>query len=147
MLVAGDDGETGDAVFAHCAEDLVVLAVETAVDETVTLARPLASQLRRQVLHVRAPGERAERMTPDLPGRLAGAQLVDEPGTLLPAEVRLARGVDLRVRDVLVAEAQRRRRLAAVVGAAVIEDARGIVVGEQRELVRRERAEVDVRGL
>src|SRR4051812_35369442 len=137
MLVTRDDREAGDPMFAHRLEDLGVLAVITAVDEAIALAGPFR-QPARQVPQVGAPRERAEAVAPDFPWRLALAELIDEPCALLAAEVGLARIVFLRVRDVLVAEAQRRGRLAAVVGAAVVDHAGGVLVDELREGVRGE---------
>jgi hypothetical protein len=83
MLVAGHHCEPGDSLLAQHVVDLRVLGVVATVRHREAGARPLRPYSIGQVGEIRAPRERAERVSPDLPRRLARAQAVDEPRALL----------------------------------------------------------------
>src|SRR5882672_10198127 len=75
-------------------------------------------------------------MAPDFPRCAAGLELVDEPGALFGAEIGLRRRILARIRQVLVAEAQRRGWFAIAISTAGIDDARCVLVAQHRKGVR-----------
>src|SRR5262249_12902566 len=89
--VPPNDGEAGDLRIAHEVVDLLPVGVGRSVVVTAELrigvrGPRLLDHSGGEVLRVRAPVERAERIAPDLPRRRRFAQLVLEPGLLVGAE-------------------------------------------------------------
>src|SRR5206468_3144260 len=126
VAVARDDRKAGDFRVADKVVDLATLhpgaaiIVGTGIDET---RRPrLGEQASGEVLRVDALVERALGIAPDLPRRGRALQLILEPRLLLCAEDRLRRRILLRVRDARLPEREFGGRIAAIEGAAPVED-------------------------
>src|SRR5581483_12064061 len=115
--------------------DLAALGKRRADVAAAEISEPPAGPSRRDdvfgdILRIGAHIERCRRAAPDLPRRVRRAQLVEEPRLLFGAENRLRRIVLANVRDLLIAEPDGRRRLAAVVVAPAVEDLEHVFRGE-----------------
>ena len=126
VAVARDDRKAGDFRVADKVVDLATLhpgaaiIVRAGIDET---RRPrLGEQASGEVLRVDALVERPLRIAPDLPRRGRALQLILEPRLLLGAEDGLRRRILLRVRDARLPEREFGGRIAAIEGAAPVED-------------------------
>src|SRR6185436_12241242 len=137
VTIARDDRESRDPRVSHRVEDFVAFgdlrAPVAATEGGVTRAAP-GRRSGREVLWVRSRRECRQRTAPDLPGGARGLQLREEPLLLFRAEHRGGRLVAARVVDVLSAEPDRSRWVAAVVGPASIEDLEGFFRDEVGKL-------------
>src|SRR5262245_62914670 len=99
MTIAGNDRESRDARVPNRVEALAsfgdqlapVAAAKTGKARTAPRGRS-----GRQILRVRARGERRKRVAPDLPRRARGLQLGEEPCLLFLPEHRRGRLVSAR---------------------------------------------------
>src|SRR5437867_892197 len=125
MTVADDRCDAGYSLPLDEAQNLaafVAIAGPVVIGKLrVARARPAWPNLWRQILKVDAPIEHTDRVRPELPHRGRRTQPIEEPCLLRGAEHRLRCRVDAWVGNVRVAEANGRRRMAAVVRAARVE--------------------------
>src|SRR5689334_20142854 len=126
VSVSRNDCETSDLGFAHEVVDFPALGVSGSVVVTAELSKGvcgprLFEHSSGEILRVRAPVERAERIAPDFPGRRRFAQLVLEPGLLVDAEDGPRWRLLARIRNAHIAEVEFVWRLRAVEGASRIE--------------------------
>src|ERR1043165_4661269 len=124
--VSRNDREAGDLRFAHVVVNFLSLGVGRSVVVTaelrISICGPrLLDHSGWEVLRVRAPVERAERIAPDFPRRSRFAQLVLEPGLLVGAEDGARWRLLSRIRNAHIAEVELGGRPPAVEGASRVE--------------------------
>src|SRR6185369_8506098 len=126
VAVARDDRKAGDFRVADKVVDLAALhpgaaiIVGAGIDEA---GRPwLGQQASGEILRVDALVDRSLGIAPDLPRRGRALQLILKPRLLLCAEDGLRRHILLRVRDARLPEREFGGRIAAIEGAAPVED-------------------------
>jgi hypothetical protein len=70
MPIAGNDRDVRDLPIAYDIEDLSFFVKERAAVHAVAVTAPPRAAIRRQILKIGSPLQRAERMPPDLPRRV-----------------------------------------------------------------------------
>ena len=127
MAIAADDREAADALLAHEVEDLRALAhvaaPVAAAERRIARRRATGSSQRRTAGSADRCASRACRASCPRSSRLpSSSELLLEPLLLRGAEHAVRRRILARVRELLPAEADRRRRLPVGVRAARVED-------------------------
>src|SRR5580704_2882045 len=143
VAVSCHRGKTRDSVGLDEVINLAPLCVRGAVvsqrRSPVTFSWPWLPGSLRQVLQIGTHIERGRGIAPNFPGRFRFPQAFEKPGLLFGAENGLRWTVFREIRNLDIAEADRRRRLPATVGSARIQNFHRLFSNELRKVILRKK--------
>src|SRR5262249_1637158 len=126
VAITRDSDKAGDPILSDEIVDLTELEVRctevSAAEDPEVRAWPrLLREARRHVLYIDARIESAERIPPDLPGRLGSAQALEEPTLLLRAQEGLWGFIPAIIRDLDLSKTQCVGRVPSVIRSASVD--------------------------